>query len=172
VNVLDVERLAHMRAARVQQLRNLLLVSHAIELRLHRVRRGRHLTKRESRREDFYEDGFHGDGRVQSACDYYARTGSCRQFERARNLVERCLLRFAYTHAADAKKSAFLRCLGNVLADLFPWTTGFGDSFDRRRLSRCSTETDGLVGTVIRFHRIPVPSSVTSIAVKTWVPSG
>src|SRR5258707_12768476 len=37
-----------MRAARVQQLRDLLLVSHAIELRLHRVRRGGHLTERES----------------------------------------------------------------------------------------------------------------------------
>src|SRR5215470_12708005 len=60
VDVLDVEGLAHMRAARVQQLRDLLLVSHAIELRLHRVRRGGYRTKRESRRKDFYEDGFHG----------------------------------------------------------------------------------------------------------------
>ena len=51
-----------MRAARVQQLRDLFLVSHAIELRLHRVRRGGYLTKRKSRREDFDEDGFHGDG--------------------------------------------------------------------------------------------------------------
>src|SRR5215475_6019363 len=47
-----------------------------------------------------------------------ARTGSCRQFERTRDLCERCLLCFAYAHAADAEKSAFLRCLGNVLADL------------------------------------------------------
>src|SRR6516164_5589647 len=47
-----------------------------------------------------------------------ARTGSCRQFERTRDLVERCLLRFAYARAADAKKSALLGGLGNVLADL------------------------------------------------------
>src|SRR5215469_6203583 len=47
-----------------------------------------------------------------------ARTGSSLQFECTRNLIERRLLRFAYAHAADAKKSAFLRCLGNVLADL------------------------------------------------------
>src|SRR5262249_25770662 len=53
-----------------------------------------------------------------TACLLRARTGSCRQFERTRDLCERCLLRFAYAHAADAKKSAFLRCLGNVLADL------------------------------------------------------
>src|SRR5215813_15126851 len=43
----------------------------------------------------------------------------------------------------------------------FPWTTGFVGSLDRRRLPRCSTETDGSVGTVIRFQRIPVPSPVT-----------
>src|SRR5262245_61010968 len=47
-----------------------------------------------------------------------ARTGSCRQFECTRDLVERCLLRFAYAHAADAKKSALLGGLGYVLADL------------------------------------------------------
>src|SRR6516164_1847545 len=47
-----------------------------------------------------------------------ARTGSCRQFECTRNLIERRLLRFDYAHAADAKKSALLGCLGNVLADL------------------------------------------------------
>jgi len=38
-----------MRAARVQELRDLLLVSHAIELYLHRVRRGGYLTKCKSR---------------------------------------------------------------------------------------------------------------------------
>ena len=48
-----------MRAARVQQLRDLLLISRAIELRLHRVRRCRHLTECEGRREDLDEDGFH-----------------------------------------------------------------------------------------------------------------
>src|SRR5215472_1200609 len=47
-----------------------------------------------------------------------ARTRSCRRFERTRDLVERCLLRFAYAHAADAKKSALLGGLGYVLADL------------------------------------------------------
>jgi len=57
-----------MRAARVQQLRDLLLVLHAIELRLHRVRRGGHLTERESRGEDLDEDGFHGGGMAYPAC--------------------------------------------------------------------------------------------------------
>jgi hypothetical protein len=62
VDVLDVEGFAHMRAARVQQLRDLLLISHAIELRLNRVRRGGYLTKCKSRGEDFDEDGFHRGG--------------------------------------------------------------------------------------------------------------
>jgi hypothetical protein len=35
-------------------------------LRLHRVRRCRHLTKRKSRREDFDEDGFHRGGHAYS----------------------------------------------------------------------------------------------------------
>src|SRR5215813_6498300 len=47
-----------------------------------------------------------------------ARTGSCRQFECIRDLVERCLLRFAHCYAADAKKSALLGGLRNVLADM------------------------------------------------------
>jgi hypothetical protein len=59
VDVLDVEGLAHMRAARVQQLRHLLLVSHAIELRLHRLRRGRDLTERKRGGEDLNEERFH-----------------------------------------------------------------------------------------------------------------
>jgi hypothetical protein len=41
VDVLDVERLAHMRAARAQNLRDLLLVLDAVELGFHRIRRGR-----------------------------------------------------------------------------------------------------------------------------------
>src|SRR5215831_19489278 len=53
-----------------------------------------------------------------TTCLRCARTGSCRQFERTRDLGERCLLRFTYAHAADAEKSALLGGLGNVLADL------------------------------------------------------
>src|ERR1700745_1840404 len=55
--------------------------------------------------------------RVQSACDYSARTRSCRQCERTRYLRKGCLLCFAHRHAADAEESALLGCLGNVLAD-------------------------------------------------------
>src|SRR5262249_20622156 len=51
-------------------------------------------------------------------CLLRARTGLCRQFERPRDLCKRCLLCFAYANAADAKKSALLRCLGNVLTNL------------------------------------------------------
>jgi len=47
-----------------------------------------------------------------------ALTGSCRQPERPRNLSEGCLLRLAHQHAANAEKSAFLGCLGDVLTDL------------------------------------------------------
>src|SRR5262245_43397822 len=53
-----------------------------------------------------------------TTCLPRARTGSCRQFERTRDFGERCLFRLAYAHAADAKKSALLGGLGNVLADL------------------------------------------------------
>ena len=62
VDVLDVEGLAHMRAARAQQLCDLLLIPGAVELRLHRVGRGGDLTERERRCEDFDQDGFHRDG--------------------------------------------------------------------------------------------------------------
>src|SRR5262245_25189967 len=47
-----------------------------------------------------------------------ARTGSGRQFECTRDLVERCLLCLAHCYAADAEKSALLGGFGNVLADL------------------------------------------------------
>ena len=68
VDVLDVECLAHMRAARVHKLRDLLLISLTIELRLHGVRRGGHLTERKSRGKDFDENGFHGDRIARPAC--------------------------------------------------------------------------------------------------------
>jgi hypothetical protein len=48
-----------MRAALVQQLRDLFLVSHAIKARPHGVWCSRDLTERESRGEDFDEDRFH-----------------------------------------------------------------------------------------------------------------
>src|SRR5262249_12924789 len=53
-----------------------------------------------------------------TTCLLRARTRSCRQFECTRDLVERCLRRFAHRHAADAEKSALLGGLRNVLADL------------------------------------------------------
>src|SRR4029450_7823704 len=52
-----------------------------------------------------------------TTCLRRARTGSCRQFERTRDLGERRLLRLAHRHATDAKKSALLGGLGNVVAD-------------------------------------------------------
>src|SRR5262249_39358449 len=51
-------------------------------------------------------------------CWRRACTGSCRQFERTRDLIERSLLCLAHCYAADAEKSALLGGLGNVLADL------------------------------------------------------
>jgi hypothetical protein len=76
VDVLDVEGFAHMRAARVQQLRGLLLISHTIELRLHRVRRGSHLTERQSRREDLDDERFHNGGMACVACSKRSRHGT------------------------------------------------------------------------------------------------
>ena len=48
VDVLDVEGLAHVRAARAQQPCDLFLIPGAVELRLHRVRRGGDLTERKA----------------------------------------------------------------------------------------------------------------------------
>ena len=60
IDVLDVEGLAHVGAARAQELYDLLLVAGAVELCLNRIGRGRHLTERERGGKDFDEDGFHG----------------------------------------------------------------------------------------------------------------
>jgi hypothetical protein len=62
VDILDVEGLAHMRAARAQQLGNLFLIAGAVELRLHRVGCGGDLTERERGRKYFDEDRFHEVG--------------------------------------------------------------------------------------------------------------
>src|SRR6266700_1616264 len=59
IDVVDVEGLAHMRAARPQQLRGLVLIAAAVELRLHRIWRGRDLTERESGGKDLRKDGLH-----------------------------------------------------------------------------------------------------------------
>src|SRR5262249_19564519 len=53
-----------------------------------------------------------------TTCLLRARTGSCRQFAPPRDLAERSLLCLAHCYAADAKKSALLGGLRNVLADL------------------------------------------------------
>ena len=59
VDVLDVEGLAHMGAAGLQQPGDLLLVAGAVELGFHRVRRGRHLAERQRGAEDFDQERFH-----------------------------------------------------------------------------------------------------------------
>src|SRR5262245_56354883 len=53
-----------------------------------------------------------------TTCLLRARTGSCRQFQRTRDLIERSLLCLAHCYAADAEKPALLGGLRNVLADL------------------------------------------------------
>src|SRR5262249_36528649 len=57
-------------------------------------------------------------GLPATTCLLRARTGSCRQFERTRDLIKRSLFCLAHCYAADAEKSALLGGLGNVLADL------------------------------------------------------
>ena len=59
IDVLDVEGLAHMGAAGLQQLGDLLLVLRAVELGLDRLRRGRDLTERQRGREHLDEKRFH-----------------------------------------------------------------------------------------------------------------
>src|SRR5262249_42444234 len=59
VDVLDVECLAHVRAARAQKCCHLLLILGAVEACFHRIRRGRDLTERQRGRKDFDQDRFH-----------------------------------------------------------------------------------------------------------------
>ena len=59
IDVLDVEGLAHMGAAGLQQLGHLRLVLRAVELGFDRIRRGRDLTERQRGREHLDEEGFH-----------------------------------------------------------------------------------------------------------------
>ena len=63
VDILDVEGLAHMRAARTQQRRHLGLVRLPLEPGGNRLRRRRHLTKRKRSRKDLDEQRFHGPSR-------------------------------------------------------------------------------------------------------------
>ena len=70
VDVLDVERLAHMGAAGSQQPGDLLLVARAVELGFQFVRRGRHLTERQGGAEDLDEERFHP---LPSICLRYLR---------------------------------------------------------------------------------------------------
>ena len=65
-----------MSAARPQKLRDMLLIAGAVELRLHRVRRGRHLTERQSRREDLDDERFHNGGMACVACSKRSRHGT------------------------------------------------------------------------------------------------
>ena len=67
VDVLDVECLAHVRAARAQKLCHLLLILGAIEACFHRIRRGRDLTERQRGRKDFDQDRFHPRPKARTA---------------------------------------------------------------------------------------------------------
>src|SRR5262249_30937641 len=59
VDVLDVEGLTHVGAARAQELRHELLILSAVEARLHLIRRSRNLTERQRGRKDLDQDRFH-----------------------------------------------------------------------------------------------------------------
>ena len=59
VDVLDVEGLAHVRAARAQELRDLGLILAAVELGLDRIGCGRDLAEGQSGRENLDEESFH-----------------------------------------------------------------------------------------------------------------
>ncbi len=51
-------------------------------------------------------------------------------------------------------------------------TAGAGASLDFFLVSLCSVDAAGSAGTLIKFQRMPPPLSITSMAVKTCVPSG
>ena len=78
IDVLDVEGLAHVRAARAQQPCHLFLIAGAVELRLHRVRRRRDLTERKRGRKDLSKERFHGRG-VAPALYFEEPTGKRRR---------------------------------------------------------------------------------------------
>ncbi len=59
IEVLDVEGLAHLRAARAQKADNLLAILDGIELSLDAIRAGCDLTKRQSGRKDLNEESVH-----------------------------------------------------------------------------------------------------------------
>src|SRR5262245_11101470 len=57
----------------------------------------------------------------------------------------------------------------------FPWTTGFGGSLDRRRLSRCSTEIDGSVDeddALLQQTREDVVGTLAPVGLLDQRPSG
>src|SRR5262249_57085296 len=59
IDILEVESLEHMVAARAQKLRHLRLVGVTVELRLHRLRRNRHLAQRKPGRKNLDQNRFH-----------------------------------------------------------------------------------------------------------------
>jgi len=65
IEILDVERLAHMRAAVLQQLDNLVLILDRIEFGLQRFRMRRHLRERERGGKHLHENQIH---RALPAC--------------------------------------------------------------------------------------------------------
>jgi len=66
IDVLDVEGLAHVRAARTQQRRHLGLVRLPLEPGGNRLRRRRHLTERKRSRKDLDQEGFHRGGPAET----------------------------------------------------------------------------------------------------------
>jgi hypothetical protein len=59
VGILDVQGFAHVHAACAKKLCDLFLIRSPVELRFHRIGRGRDLTERQGQGEDFDEDCFH-----------------------------------------------------------------------------------------------------------------
>ena len=122
VDVLDVEGLAHMGAAGAQQLRHLLLVLGAVELRLHRLGRGRDLTECESGSKDLDEDRFHRaraglleivrkSGRPDLWCPRKSRSRNCGSSIPGRNLkMRQKFARCRRVPGAAQRRRHFLRC--------------------------------------------------------------
>ena len=69
VDVLDVERLAHVRAAGLQQATDLPLVGDPVKLRLDGIRPGRDLAERQRRSENLDEERFHLASRMLGSSD-------------------------------------------------------------------------------------------------------
>src|SRR5215468_4631676 len=77
------------------------------------------------------------------------------QSKHARDLRERRLLRIAYKHAANAEKSTFLSCFGDMLADLAEPALEGGRIIRRLAVNQRASLPQGLDALGLEFGGVP-----------------